>query len=100
MTQKLYNSDTFTETIEKIENEIKQESQMAIILHNDEHNSFEHVITCLIKYCNHSIVQAEQCTLIIHNKGKLDVKRGDFDTLLPIHEALLDNNLSSQLEYI
>lgn len=100
MIQKVFSKDTLIETIEQIEREIKKESKMAIVLYNDDHNSFDHVIRCLIKYCNHSLIQAEQCTMIIHEKGKIDVKRGDFDELLPIHEALLDNNLQSCLDYI
>ncbi len=100
MTQKLFNSSTIVETIEQIEREIQKDSKMAIVLYNDDHNNFDHVIRCLIKYCNHSLLQAEQCTMIIHEKGKIDVKRGDFDELLPIHEALLDNNLESTLDYI
>ena len=33
--------------------------QKDLILYNDEHNTFEHVISCLQNYCNHSSIQAE-----------------------------------------
>jgi ATP-dependent Clp protease adaptor protein ClpS len=70
----------------------------AIILHNDDYNTFDHVIDCLIKYCKHSVEQATQCAFIVHNNGKTDVKRGSVDVLKPIYEALLDNHLSATIE--
>ena len=74
------------------------QSNPAIVLYNDDINSFEHVIDCLIKYCKHMPEQAEQCAMIVHSKGKYPVKHGDYDTLRPIYEALLDNHLSAKIE--
>ena len=37
-----------------------------IILYNDDHNTFDHVIDCLMAYCGHEVLQAEQCALIVH----------------------------------
>ena len=71
-----------------------------IILHNDDVNSFEHVISCLMKYCEHDEIQAEQCAHIVHNNGKADVKRGTLDNLIPIRTALLDQRLSATLEKV
>ena len=70
----------------------------AIVLYNDDVNSFEHVIHCLVKYCSHTGIQAEQCANIIHFKGKCDVKRGNLDKLKPIHETLLEKGLRSKIE--
>ena len=39
-----------------------------LIIYNDDVNSFDHVITSLIKVCKHEPVQAEQCTYLIHYK--------------------------------
>lgn len=69
----------------------------AIVLHNDDHNTFEWVIECLVKYCNHDSMQAEQCAWIVHTKGKCSVKTGDFDELHPICIALRDSGLSATL---
>lgn len=71
-----------------------------IILHNDDHNSFDHVIECLIKYCQHTVYQAEQCAQIVHFNGKTDVKRGDIYTLRPVYEALIDNDLTVTMEEV
>lgn len=70
----------------------------AIIVYNDDHNTFPHVIECLKRYCGHTIEQAEQCALIIHNKGKIDVKHGSFEKLKPVCEALLENGLIAKIE--
>jgi len=69
-----------------------------IVVYNDDVNTFEHVILCLIKYCRHSLEQAEQCTHIIHNNGKCAVKSGNFNKLKPIYEALLENGILAKIE--
>ena len=68
--------------------------QKDLILYNDDHNSFEHVISCLQKYS----IQAEQCSWIVHNNGKCGVKKDIFNKLKPICEALLDAGLSAVIE--
>lgn len=74
------------------------EKAPAIILYNDDVNSFEHVIECLMKYCDHGYEQAGQCASIVHHNGKCDVKHGTYEELRPIYEALLDNHLSAKIE--
>ena len=41
-----------------------------IVLYNDDHNTFQHVIDVLEKYCDHTSLQAEQCAWIVHYNGK------------------------------
>lgn len=69
-----------------------------IVLHNDDVNTFEHVITCLIQICDHDPIQAEQCAWIVHYNGKCSVKRGSFDQLEPRCVALLDRGLSAAIQ--
>jgi ATP-dependent Clp protease adaptor protein ClpS len=71
--------------------------QRMLIIFNDDVNSFDHVTESLIKVCKHEPIQAEQCTWIIHNNGKCDVKRGDFDALEPMCVALLDRGISAEI---
>ena len=85
--------DDIDELLDNIINDNKE-----IVLFNDDHNSFEHVITCLVKYCDHGLPQAEQCTMIIHNNGKCSVKKGDLGKLTPICNALLENGLSAEIQ--
>jgi ATP-dependent Clp protease adaptor protein ClpS len=69
-----------------------------IILYNDDYNTFPHVINCLLKYCDHNPIQAEQCALLVHHNGKCDVKHGSYDKLKPICEALLEQGLTAKIE--
>ena len=59
-----------------------------IILHNDDFNSFEWVITCLMKVCGHEFEQANQCAHIVHFKGECDVKYGDYEKLSVMKDKL------------
>jgi ATP-dependent Clp protease adaptor protein ClpS len=86
--------------LEEVALETEVASGWAVILYNDDVNTFEWVIDCLIKYCKHEALQAEQCAWIVHTKGKCLVKSGDFETLEPICTALCDNGLSATIEEV
>lgn len=65
-----------------------------LVLHNDDVNTFDHVIETLIDLCGHDATQAEQCALIAHYKGKCGVKRGTYDELKPPYEGMRDRKLT------
>ena len=69
-----------------------------LIVHNDDVNTFDHVINTLIRVCRHSQEQAEQCTWIIHYKGKCTVKNGPFTELKPMKDAICDAGISATIE--
>jgi len=69
-----------------------------IIVWNDEVNTFDWVIDSLMDICCHTREQAEQCALIIHQAGKYAVKQGDFETLRPQAEALIDRGISATID--
>lgn len=75
---------------------VKEENDL--ILYNDDYNTFDHVIDVLVKYCNHTSIQAEQCAWIVHHNGKCQVKRGSFEKLKPVCEAILENGLTAKIE--
>ena len=79
-------------------NEVEGQGRNSLILHNDEVNSFDFVIESLIEVCEHTTEQAEQCTFLVHYKGKCDVKSGGFDFLRPIRHALVDRGLTATIE--
>ena len=79
-----------------IEQELLVE-QSELLLYNDDVNTFDHVINMLCKYCEHDLIQAEQCAWIVHNNGKCMVKRGEFTKLKSICSALLDAGLSAKI---
>ena len=70
---------------------------MDLVVFNDDVNTFEHVTRTLIKVCQHTPEQAEQCTLIIHYKGKCQVKNGTFDFLRPMREAICEVGIDARI---
>jgi ATP-dependent Clp protease adaptor protein ClpS len=73
------------------------DDEKTLLLINDEYNSFDHVIECLIKYCKHSLEQAEQCAILTHYKGKCEIKRGTINQLQDVYFALLESGLSVKM---
>jgi ATP-dependent Clp protease adaptor protein ClpS len=69
-----------------------------LIVYNDDFNTFDWVITCLCNYIKHTPEQAEQCALLIHTRGKCQVKSGSKTKLQPMKEALTDAGLSAVIE--
>ena len=68
-----------------------------LVLHNDDVHTFDYVIKALVDICRHTVEQAEQCTILVHCKGKCVVKNGSYDTLLPMHTGLLNKQLTSEI---
>jgi ATP-dependent Clp protease adaptor protein ClpS len=88
-------------TKEKISEETLDEVDLSneseIIVYNDDVNTFEHVINTLMKVCDHTAEQAEQCSIIVHYKGKCGVKSGDYAELKPRCNKLLEAGLSAEI---
>ena len=77
--------------------EVKSSRLHEIILYNDDVNTFDHVIRTLIEVCEHTPEQAEQCSLIVHYKGKCSVKSGTYDDLEPKCIRLHAAGLSAEI---
>ena len=88
-------------TREKIQEEVevveKEHNLNEIVLYNDDVNTFDHVINSLIFACEHTPEQAEQCSIIVHYKGKCTVKTGEFNELKPRCSMLLEAGLSAEI---
>ena len=88
-------------TKEKIQEEVevaeKESNLNEIVLYNDDVNTFDHVINSLIFACEHTPEQAEQCSIIVHYKGKCTVKTGEFNELKPRCTLLLEAGLSAEI---
>ena len=68
-----------------------------MVLYNDDVNTFDYVIELLMKVCNHDAIQAEQCAMLVHYKGKCSVKRGSFEVLEPMSAILSDAGLTVEI---
>jgi ATP-dependent Clp protease adaptor protein ClpS len=88
-------------TKEKTQEEVdvleKEVNQHEIVLYNDDVNTFDFVIDSLIDVCEHTLEQAEQCTILVHYKGKCTVKTGEYKDLKPRCSKLLSLGLSAEL---
>jgi ATP-dependent Clp protease adaptor protein ClpS len=85
------------ELIEEI-NEIINNEGYSLVLYNDDINTFEHVIACLVTYVSHTQVQAEQCATIAHHKGKCSIKNDNLNKLLALKDVLTKNKLIVKIE--
>lgn len=73
---------------QEVLDQVLEEDVRQLTLINDDVNTFDHVINCLIFYCDHEPVQAEQCATLTHFKGSCDIKRGSLEELMPVKQAL------------
>ena len=69
-----------------------------VTLYNDDVLSFGYVMACLIQICEHTPMQAEQCAVIAHNKGQVDIASGSFDDMYKIKETLQYVDIKTSLE--
>jgi ATP-dependent Clp protease adaptor protein ClpS len=88
---------TKTKKQEEVDTLEKETNQYEIVLFNDEVNTFDFVIDSLIEVCEHTLEQAEQCTILVHYKGKCTVKTGEYNELKPRCSKLLNKGLSAEI---
>jgi len=88
-----YQEEVLIDVVEAVETT----DVMDLVVFNDDVNTFAHVIETLIRVCEHSTEQAEQCTMIIHYKGKCAVKTGSFDYLKPMREAICEVGIDARI---
>ena len=86
-----FQSDEMVDVLEVIETT----DLMDLIVFNDDVNTFDHVINTLIKVCKHTQEQAEQCTMLIHYKGKCTVKNGSFEFLKPMRDSICEAGIDA-----
>ncbi len=81
----------------RVEEDITIEGVRDLMVYNDDFNTFEHVIQTLIKVCKHDTTQAEQCTYLIHYKGKCSVKKGMYEELKPMREGISSAGIKASI---
>lgn len=76
---------------------VLEDNGCQLVLWNDDVHTFDYVIKALVDICRHTAEQAEQCAIIVHCHGKCTVKHGSYSDLLPMHTALLNKQLTSEI---
>ena len=82
-------------TLRKDDKQKRGSTTSALILYNDDINTFEHVIKSLVEVCGHDSVQAEQCAIIVHFRGSCEVKTGVTEVLNAMCRSLNAKGLNS-----
>ena len=93
-------NDTSTKSWEETDVMTDLEEPCHLIVWNDEVNTFEWVIETLVEVCGHSYEQAEQCSYIIHFRGKYAVKEGSYTELKPFCDAITERGIGATIEVI
>jgi ATP-dependent Clp protease adaptor protein ClpS len=75
-----------------------EDSGCTLVLWNDDVHTFDYVIKALVDICRHTVEQAEQCAILVHCHGKCSIKHGSYRDLLPMHQALLDKQLTTEIQ--
>ena len=83
-------------TLEEILASLKHNHQL--ILWNDEVNTFEHVIECLIKYLDYNEHQAGKIAWTVHTEGKCAILEGSFTELEIYRKILQQEGLTVSIE--
>ncbi len=85
-----------TLTLEEILSGLKETHRL--ILWNDDTNTFEHVIHCLIKYLDYNEQQAEMIAWTVHNDGKCTILEGSFTEIEVYRKILQQEGLSVTID--
>lgn len=89
----------FTSRPQKLGSEdVNQQNQARLILHNDEVNTFDYVMETLVEICDHSMTQAEQCATITHYKGKCEVRSGSLSEMKELRYKLISRGLKASVD--
>jgi len=70
----------------------------SLVLWNDNHNTFDHVIACLIKYAGKTEAEAEKIAYIVHTKGRCIILEGAKAELVECYNILKLKNLTVSIE--
>jgi ATP-dependent Clp protease adaptor protein ClpS len=77
---------------------ITSEYESSLVLWNDDHNSFEWVIFCLVTLLEFTPEKAEQSAWTVHLSGKDVIKKGSRDALEPYKKLLEERGLTVSIE--
>lgn len=93
MTERYHNNPAEKQNLKK-----NVSSDNLLVLYNDDIHSFDYVIQSLMEVCDHTEIQAEQCTMITHYKGSCDVKKGSGEELREMQMRLIQKGLKAIIE--
>jgi ATP-dependent Clp protease adaptor protein ClpS len=85
-----------TFTLDEILAGLKETNRL--ILWNDDVNTFEHVIHCLMKYLDYNETQSEAIAWTVHNEGKCVILEGSFTEIEVYRKIFKQEGLTVSIE--
>lgn len=73
-------------------------SDNKLVLLNDNHNTFEHVIDVLSTVMGFESSRSEQIAILVHTKGKCNIKEGPYREILPYYTGLKEQGLTVEIQ--
>jgi len=98
MTQMMADTQTQEETFTLEEILAVTKEYHRLILWNDEINTFDHVIHCLMKYLDYNESQAEKIAWKVHTEGKCAVLEGTYTEVDVYRKILKEEGLTVSIE--
>jgi ATP-dependent Clp protease adaptor protein ClpS len=92
------NTKTLEEILEESGISTSSEQEKRLILWNDDYNSFEWVIICLVGLLDFTPEKAENAAWTVHLQGKEVVKTGSEEKLEPYKKLLEERGLTVSIE--
>ncbi|HEY8781831.1 MAG TPA: ATP-dependent Clp protease adaptor ClpS [Mucilaginibacter sp.] len=86
------------ETITREDNLVGVKELNRLILWNDDINTFDHVIFCMMKYLDYSENQSEKIAWKVHNEGKCAILEGTFTEVEVYRKILQQEGLTVSVE--
>jgi len=72
--------------------------QYKVTMYNDDVHNFPYIMACLIRFCKHEPIQAEQCALIAHTTGQCNIKYGNWDDMFELTQILISLEIKAMIE--
>ena len=89
---------TLDEILEECGISSEEQAESRLVLWNDDHNSFEWVIYCLMTLLGFAFDKAEKAAWTVHIEGKEVIKTGSKESLEPYKKLLDERGLTVSIE--
>ncbi len=69
-------------------------------MHNDNHNTFDHVIDCIMDICGYNYLQAVQCAILVHEAKRCAIFEDRYADCEEVYRLLAKQGLKVTIEHV
>ena len=69
-------------------------------MHNDDHNTFDHVIDCIMDICGYNYLQAVQCTILVDEMKRCAIFEDRYEDCQEVAHSLTKQGLKVTIEHV